>query len=47
VCIVVPELDLVVARMQRDPQPDAEAKYQRVETLKLLRKIVEGAPERE
>jgi CubicO group peptidase (beta-lactamase class C family) len=46
-CIVVPELDLVVARMQRDPQPDAGAKYQRVETLKLLRKIVEGAPERE
>ncbi|MEF8797031.1 MAG: serine hydrolase [Salinivenus sp.] len=47
VCIVVPELNLVVARMQRDPQPDAETKYQRVETLKLLRKIVEGAPERE
>lgn len=47
VCIVVPELDLVVARMQRDPQPDAEAKYQRVQTLELLRKIVEEVPEGE
>jgi len=43
VCIVFPELNLVVARMQRDPQPNAEVKYQSAETLKLLRRIVEGA----
>ncbi|MFB6278416.1 MAG: serine hydrolase domain-containing protein [Salinibacter sp.] len=42
VCIVFPELNLVVARMQRDLQPDAEVRYQSVETLKLLRRIVEG-----
>lgn len=42
VCIVFPELNLVVARMQRDPQPDATVKYQSVETLNLLRRIVEG-----
>jgi CubicO group peptidase (beta-lactamase class C family) len=42
VCIVFPDLNLVVARMQRDLQPDAKAKYQSVETLQLLRRIVEG-----
>lgn len=42
VCIVFPELNLVVARMQRDPQPDATVKYQSVETLNLLRRIVES-----
>ena len=42
VCIVFPDLDLVVARMQRDPQPDSDVKYQGVETLELLRQIVEG-----
>lgn len=41
-CIVFPELDLVVVRMQRDPQPDAEARYQSAETIDLLRRIVEG-----
>ena len=40
VCIVFPELDLVVARMQRDLQPEAEVRYQSVETLELLRRIV-------
>lgn len=40
-CIVFPDLSLVVARMQRDPQPSAEVKYQSVETLKLLRQVVE------
>jgi len=42
VCLVFPELDLVVARMQRDLHPDAEVRYQSVETLNLLRRIVEG-----
>lgn len=43
-CIVFPDLDLVVARMQRDPQPDSDVKYQGVETLELLRAVVEGSP---
>jgi len=42
VCIVFPDLDLVVARMQRDPQPEATVQYQGVETLELLRAVVEG-----
>jgi CubicO group peptidase (beta-lactamase class C family) len=42
VCIVFPDLNLVVARMQRDLQPDADVRYQSVETLNLLRRIVEG-----
>lgn len=42
VSIVFPDLNLVVARMQRDPQPDAEVRYQGVETLNLLRRVVEG-----
>lgn len=46
VCIVFPGLDLVVARMQRDPQPDAAVRYQSVGTLNLLRRIVEGTPSR-
>ncbi|WP_157942239.1 serine hydrolase domain-containing protein [Salinibacter altiplanensis] len=41
VCIVFPGLDLVVARMQRDPYPGAEVKYQSTQTLGLLRRIVE------
>lgn len=41
-CIVFPKLNLVVARVQRDPQPDAEVKYQSPQTLNLLRRIVEG-----
>lgn len=41
VCIVFPELHLVVARVQRDPQPGAKIKYQSSETLDLLRQIVE------
>jgi len=40
-CIVFPDLDLVVARMQRDLHPDAEVKYQSTQTLELLRRIVE------
>lgn len=43
-CIVFPELDLVAARMQRDPQPQAEAAYQSVATLELLRRIVPESP---
>jgi CubicO group peptidase (beta-lactamase class C family) len=42
VCIVFPDLDLVVARMQRDPQPDAAVRYQGVKTLEVLRRVVEG-----
>jgi CubicO group peptidase (beta-lactamase class C family) len=45
VCIVFPEHDLVVARMQRDPAPAADVRYQRPETLTLLRRIVDGAAE--
>ncbi len=44
-CMVFPGLDLVVARIQRDPHPDAEVQYQSVETLTLLRRIVEGGSE--
>jgi len=46
-CMVFPDLDLVVARMQRDPRPGAEVQYQSGETLSLLRRIVEGDPEEE
>lgn len=42
VCLVFPDLDLVVARMQRDPQPDAATTYQSVETLELLRRVVKN-----
>lgn len=41
-CTVFPDLDLIVARLQRDPQPEATVQYQGVETLNLLREIVEG-----
>ena len=41
VCIVYPELDLVAARMQRDPRPDAEVKYQSVQTFNVLHRIVD------
>ncbi|WP_103018842.1 serine hydrolase domain-containing protein [Salinibacter altiplanensis] len=47
VCIVFPDLDLVVARMQRDPHPGAEVKYQSTQTLDLLRRIVEGSATKE
>jgi len=40
VCIVFPEHGLVAARMQRDPQPGAEVRYQSSETLDLLHDIV-------
>lgn len=45
-CIVFPDLDMVVARLQRDPRPDARVPYQSVRTLELLRSIVEGEPSR-
>jgi hypothetical protein len=38
---VYPEFDLVVARMQRDLRPDADVKYQSVQTLNVLRRIVD------
>ena len=43
-CIVFPELELVIARLQRDPRPDAEVRYQSVQTLELLQRIVQADP---
>lgn len=47
VCIVFPDLQLVATRLQRVPVSNQSVQYQSVETLELLRSIVESASEKE